>query len=169
MKQARTLKALKDYLANEYAQATQEVQEAANKNTKRILAEYEREGASQATALLQARKRAARAEQTRTVAQAKLAAREEVDQALSELAEQTITYLRAHQQPAAKQVREYEKRIREAIAARGLDEEAFTFQSNKQTRSVSASSDELLLEESLEKELQARRERIKQAIKKQLT
>lgn len=169
MKHTRATKALKDYLKTQYSQAIQEVQEAADKQEEHILAGYEQEGVNQATALLQARKRAARAEQTRTIAQAKLSAREEVDQALSELAEQTITYLRAHQPPANKQVAAYEKRIREAIAKRGLDEEVFRFQSDKKTRAVTASSDELLLEESLDKELHIRKQRIKQAIKQQLT
>ena len=150
--------ALKKYLEDHYQQELAQLAQAAKQQQERILSEYEEAGAKQAKQLLREREEDARKEAIRAVAHAKAAARSAKQEALQALTQATIRH--AHQQlinAPLKQRRQsmqaLKKNVQQTIQEQGLDSEAFTYQENLDALSITASSKELVIEESAYQQL----------------
>ena len=173
MKQEAKLQALKDYLESQYQQAIQAVNEQANKEEARILAEYKQRGEEQAQALLQARRRASKQERINAVSQKKTRCRDEEDHAVAQLVQEVKECVRQEKHGLSTKKKQslleaYKQGISKEIQQRGLDNNTFSYAQDNKQLSVQASNQELLFEDGVEKRLEEQEDTIKERIQEQL-
>lgn len=158
MKVADSTKALKDYLRSEYEREIARAKRQAAQTREEILFEYEQEGERKAAALLREAKKAAKREQTSTIASAKQEARRASQEALGELLAQIKALVLQREQAKPKKQREQllariQDSIREELKKRGYDQEEFTYEQDPQALAVRASTKDLLVEDGVQQRI----------------
>ena len=165
MKVRNDSKALKDYLAREYEHEIARVKQHAKQEVARILSDYEQQGDEQAAAHLREAKRSAKQEQTQAVAAAKQQARLAEQDARAQLLREVTRLVLEREHAKPKKQREQllarmRSGIEEALAQRGHDPEDFAFQEDLERLRVSASTEDLLVEDSAQQRVHDKKQAI---------
>jgi exoribonuclease R len=171
MQVANNARAIEKYLKKRYEKAIEAVQTTAKQEADEISESYSQQAKKLENDIFVTAKNQAAAMKTQQISAAKTQARKDKEQALAQLSEEVCNILREKYMKSNDKntyLTEIRERIVESIKKRDMNPEDFEFSEDKQELHVQAQTDELLIEDGLDIQLEEFKKTIIEHVKNEV-